>query len=345
MKHLESADYWSGTCEDPDGDGVLDAADNCPDVSNPDQADADVDGVGNGCDNCKLAKNQAQWDADQDGLGDACDNCAASANPAQADLDVDGIGDDCDPDVDGDGVANSQDNCPLIANPILLGASHHAAGQADADADGIGDACDNCVRTAHADQSTVDGDPKGDACDADIDDDGVLNGQDNCPTVFNDDQFDLDKNGVGSACDASDQCLRAMGTGSCGFDTTLAPEGDLFVQPCTVVDCARAFTADELQKRLEDPVPYEREKALVQYGLTAPFDTSALLVLEHLTRLQAPSRSATTLARDRKVQQHLAAWALETVYARATGASRASLGCGADTNCIRAAFVRGFARL
>lgn len=36
--------------EDQDGDGVPDADDNCPDVSNADQADADVDGAGNLCD-------------------------------------------------------------------------------------------------------------------------------------------------------------------------------------------------------------------------------------------------------------------------------------------------------
>jgi len=37
---------------DADGDGVLDSEDNCPGVSNPDQADADSDGVGDLCDRC-----------------------------------------------------------------------------------------------------------------------------------------------------------------------------------------------------------------------------------------------------------------------------------------------------
>jgi cysteine-rich repeat protein len=37
---------------DSDGDGVEDASDNCPAVSNPDQIDQDADGLGDVCDNC-----------------------------------------------------------------------------------------------------------------------------------------------------------------------------------------------------------------------------------------------------------------------------------------------------
>jgi hypothetical protein len=35
---------------DSDGDGVIDAIDNCPEIENADQADADDDGIGNVCD-------------------------------------------------------------------------------------------------------------------------------------------------------------------------------------------------------------------------------------------------------------------------------------------------------
>jgi hypothetical protein len=106
---------------DADGDGVLDAFDNCPHVSNPSQLDTDADLIGDACDNCLTVANPTQTDADHDGIGDACDLCT---------------------DTDGDGYGNpgypantcALDNCPGVANP----------GQQDSDMDGVGDACDIC---------------------------------------------------------------------------------------------------------------------------------------------------------------------------------------------------------
>jgi hypothetical protein len=94
---------------DTDGDGVEDALDVCPGVSDPSQADLD-----------------------DDGIGDACDDCPNEFNPTQQDTDGDTIGDACDPDIDDDGVPNGADNCPSVSNPDQL----------DTDDDGIGDACD-----------------------------------------------------------------------------------------------------------------------------------------------------------------------------------------------------------
>ena len=55
--------------QDSDGDGILDACDNCPFAYNPDQLDSDGDGYGDACDNCPFVYNPNQADADQDGVG------------------------------------------------------------------------------------------------------------------------------------------------------------------------------------------------------------------------------------------------------------------------------------
>ncbi len=96
---------------DDDGDGVLDADDNCP-------------GVFNGI---RPMDNGVQPDTDGDGAGDACDVCPFDANTSACSS--------VDPnDIDNDGFVNLSDNCKDIPNED----------QADGDGDGIGDACDEC---------------------------------------------------------------------------------------------------------------------------------------------------------------------------------------------------------
>ena len=72
-----------GLDTDEDGDGVVDALDNCASLPNPEQRDQDGDRV-----------------------GDACDLCPEQADGEQRDQDGDGVGDPCDPDRDGDGVCD-----------------------------------------------------------------------------------------------------------------------------------------------------------------------------------------------------------------------------------------------
>lgn len=67
--------------DDLDGDGIANAADNCPQRANPDQHDEDGDGLGDICDNCPAVANPGQADSTEtqvalqlpDGVGDACD--------------------------------------------------------------------------------------------------------------------------------------------------------------------------------------------------------------------------------------------------------------------------------
>jgi hypothetical protein len=75
---------------DSDGDGIRDAADNCPAAANPDQADLDGDKTGDACDP----------DQDGDGLADAVE-IAIGSNPRSLDS-------------DGDKVGDSADSCPAL---------------------------------------------------------------------------------------------------------------------------------------------------------------------------------------------------------------------------------------
>jgi hypothetical protein len=55
-----NAQPCSGSPGDADGDGVIDALDNCPGVSNPVQLDTDFDSHGDDCDNCPAVFNPNQ---------------------------------------------------------------------------------------------------------------------------------------------------------------------------------------------------------------------------------------------------------------------------------------------
>ncbi len=212
---------------DPDGDTVFTSKDNCPAMSNIDQADSEKDGVGNACDNCPTTVYKDQADMDKDGVGDVCDpdadgdgiaelqdNCDTAANADQKDTDLDGVGDACDKqtvvDADGDGVPDIFDSCKAIAN----------AGQSDLDKDGQGDPCDedadgdsianltdNCDYISNVSQADSNSNGIGDVCETangviDSDGDIMPDTQDNCPFTKNPDQADLDKDGTGDACDA-----------------------------------------------------------------------------------------------------------------------------------------------
>jgi hypothetical protein len=61
----------------PPSISILLNTDNCPDLYNPDQADADSDGVGDLCDNCPDVYNPLQEDTDENSVGDACESCCA----------------------------------------------------------------------------------------------------------------------------------------------------------------------------------------------------------------------------------------------------------------------------
>ena len=98
---------------------------------------------------------------------------------------------------------------PATGNPYVWAVmdrnSRYAVGlTVDRDSDGVPNASDNCIGFANSNQSDVDVDGAGDACDLDDDNDTVADTRDNCPLTANDRQEDLDNDGLGNACDFDD---------------------------------------------------------------------------------------------------------------------------------------------
>jgi len=108
--------------EDTDGDGILDADDDC--ISDPEDVDGYQDS--DGC---------PDTDNDSDGILDADDSCPDSAE------DMDGVEDEdgCpDGDNDGDGIVDAEDACPNVPGEAAT------KGCPDRDGDGIVDKKDKC---------------------------------------------------------------------------------------------------------------------------------------------------------------------------------------------------------
>ena len=103
---------YAVTSIDPDGDGVSDFCDPCPN-DNPD--DTDGDGV---CDSTDICPNgDDAVDSDSDGVPDDCDRCPGGDD--SFDADADSVPDECDrcpggddtTDTDGDGLPDECDIC------------------------------------------------------------------------------------------------------------------------------------------------------------------------------------------------------------------------------------------
>ncbi|MBD3297795.1 MAG: hypothetical protein GF341_03990 [candidate division Zixibacteria bacterium] len=184
---METDTLYFGEPTDTDGDGIVDAEDNCPNDFNPDQIDDDSDGYGAACD-CNDADStinpETVWYADADGdtYGDPtttltqcempsgyvldstdCNDADSTINPETVwyyDLDEDGWGDPDSTVVQCEGadgfVRQHPDNCVGVFNPD----------QADSNGDGIGDACDTDCLCAF--QGDLDGNGALDAIDLNL---------------------------------------------------------------------------------------------------------------------------------------------------------------------------------
>ena len=198
---------------DTDDDGVIDGVDNCPFVSNADQANADAqlaqdpnsgvtgDADGDACDddddNDGLSDAEEfaigtlvdNPDTDNDGHLDDVDNCPTTNNFVQSDNDNDGVGDACDDDDDNDTVTDNLDSHPFDESRCQ-----------DNDADG----CDDCSvldrPNVNNDGLDTDGDGVCNVGDNDDDGDGFIDqheivcGSD--PLLSNERPTDTDNDGL-----------------------------------------------------------------------------------------------------------------------------------------------------
>jgi hypothetical protein len=224
---------------DDDADGILDDADNCPCLQNPNQFNYDNDALGDVCD----PDDDNDGVADQEdcqpknanvypGVPEACngldDDCDELVDEGFLDSDSDGQADCVDNDDDGDTVPDGTDNCPNIPNLDQLDTDFDQEGDlcdADDDGDGFADdndcgpldkkvfpgaaeLCDckdnNCDGLADEGFTDTDNDGIADCCEDDTDNDGIPDGADNCKFVPNPDQLNTDGDVQGNACDADD---------------------------------------------------------------------------------------------------------------------------------------------
>lgn len=245
---------------DTDGDGVPDGADFFPSVSG-EWGDMDGDGIGDNSDDdidgdgllnddeLLFGTDPRVADTDGDGHLDSTDLCPLVADPDQDDFDGDASGDACDDDSDGDGLSD-QKELGVGTDPLNIDTDGDGLGDgtevawgtnpldSDTDDDGVNDKSDDCPKHANGDQSDVDGDGAGDACDLDLDGDGVSNGSDNCPDGPNSDQWDRDGDIVGDACDVDiDGDGIVNGSDNCPLAANPAQDGDDADEDGMPADC------------------------------------------------------------------------------------------------------------
>lgn len=163
---------------DKDGDGIVDAADQCP--LHPEDLDGFEDR--DGC---------PEVDNDKDRIADLEDSCPNQPEDYDGDEDEDGCP-DATFDKDGDGLSDPVDKCPEDPEDKDGFKDDDGCPDPDNDADGLPDVEDKCPDDAEDKDNFEDED----GCpDSDNDEDGIVDLKDGCPDQAEDYDGDQDEDG------------------------------------------------------------------------------------------------------------------------------------------------------
>jgi outer membrane protein OmpA-like peptidoglycan-associated protein len=188
---------WAPLTADTDGDGVMDADDNCPTEAEDNDGWEDEDGC-------------PESDNDDDGRPDADDPCPNEAEDNDGFEDEDGCPDN---DNDGDGIQDGYDSCPDEAEDVDEDRDEDGCPDNDTDRDGIDDSVDQCID----EQEDFDGFGDEDGCpEEDFDGDGMPDLEDQCPDQAED----------ADGFEDSDGCPEEGGTPLSAAPAAAAPAAD-----------------------------------------------------------------------------------------------------------------------
>lgn len=124
------------------------------------------------------------------------DNCPE--DPAKTEPGICGCG-TSDVDTDDDSTPDCNDGCPADADKTAPGTCGCGVADVDTDGDGTADCIDGCPADTN---KTAPGTCGCGVADIDSDGDGIMNCNDNCPYDSNADQTDVNQNNIGDACEA-----------------------------------------------------------------------------------------------------------------------------------------------